>query len=126
MTARRLMAVLGAAACATAVTTGVALAHDEAQSTSPKKGAVLSALPAQVSVTWGEPVGRLTGATVTRNGKGNLVKTARIDRSNARKVVATLNRPGARWQAGTYRVTWRITAADGHRQTLVVGFTVRR
>lgn len=125
MTARSLIAVLGAAVCATAVT-GVALAHDEAASTSPKKGATLSALPAQVSMTWGEPVGRLNGATVTRNGTGNLVKSARIDPANARRVVATLSRPGSRWQPGSYRVTWRITAADGHKQTMVVPFTVKR
>ncbi len=125
MTARTLIAVLGAAVCATAVT-GVALAHDEAASTSPKKGAALTALPAQVSVTWGEQVGRLNGATVTRNGGGNLVKSARIDPANARRVVATLNRPGKKWQPGSYRVTWRITAADGHKQTLVVPFTVKK
>lgn len=125
MTARSLIAVLGAAVCATAVT-GVALAHDEAASTSPKRGAALSALPAQVSVTWGEPVGRLNGATVTRNGAGNLVKAARIDPANARRVVATLSRPGSSWQPGSYRVIWRITAADGHKQTMVVPFTVKR
>ncbi len=126
MTARSLVAVLGAVACATALTTGVALAHDEVAATSPKKGAVLRTLPPTVKVTLGEPVGRLNGVTVTRNGKGNLVKTARIDRSNARRVVATLKRPGRKWQPGTYRVKWRITAADGHRQTLVVQFKVKK
>ena len=125
MTARRLMAVVGATAVALGAT-GVALAHDEAGSTTPKKGATLTSLPAQVTVTWGEPVGRLNGATVTRNGKGNLVKSARIDPKNARRVVATLNRPGARYQPGSYKVTWRITASDGHKQTLVVPFTVKK
>ncbi len=125
MTVRGLIAVLGAAVCATAVT-GVAVAHDEAEAAYPKKGAALKKLPPQVRVTWGEPVGRLNRVTVTRNGKGNLVKAARIDRSNARRVVATLKRPGRKWQPGKYRVTWRITAADGHRQTLVVPFTVKK
>lgn len=125
MTARALMAVLGATVCATAVS-GVALAHNDARTTSPRSGAVLTALPAQVSVTWGEPVGRLNGVTVTRNGKGNLVKAARVNASNARRVVATLRRLGTRWQPGTYRVTWRLTGADGHRQTLVVPFTVAK
>ncbi len=124
MTARHVIALLGAAACAAGIT-GVAVAHDEAASTTPAKGAALASLPSQVSVTWGEPVGRLNGATVTRNGTGNLVKAAKIDPANARRVVATLNRPGKKWQPGTYRVVWRITAADGHRQTLVVPFTVK-
>ena len=29
-------------------------------------------------------------------------------------------------QAGTYRLTWRITGADGHRLTGTIAFRVRR
>jgi methionine-rich copper-binding protein CopC len=40
-------------------------------------------------------------------------------------VVATLKRPGARYRAGVWRVTWRVTGADGHTLTLTAGFRVR-
>lgn len=123
MTTRTVVAVLGAAAVGL-VGSGLALAHDEVASTFPKAGAALPHLPKTVSATYGEPLGRLTSATVTRNGKGNLVASARIDPTNAARAVATLKRPGRRWQPGAYAITWRAVAADGHAQTLKVSFTV--
>ena len=124
MSARILAATLAVTACA-AIGAGVAIAHDEVESTSPAKGAVLAKLPAKVSMTLGEAVGRLDSVTVTRNGRGNLVASSRIDPAKAARVVATLKRPGARWWPGTYRVTWKVTGADGHRQTLTAGFRVK-
>ena len=123
MTARIVAAALAVAACA-AIGAGVAAAHDEVEATSPVRGAVLTRLPAKVSMTFGETVGRLNAVRVTRNGRGNLVGSSRIDAGNAARVVVTLKRPGVKWWPGTYRVTWRITGADGHRQTLTAGFRV--
>jgi methionine-rich copper-binding protein CopC len=77
-------------------------------------------------MTFGETVGRLDRVTVTRNGRGNLVRSSRIAAGNAARVVATLKRPGARWWPGVYRVTWKVTGADGHTQTLTAGFRVVR
>jgi methionine-rich copper-binding protein CopC len=116
-------AALAAATLAGAA--GVAIAHDEVQGTTPARGAVLRNLPPKVSVTFGEPVGRLDRVTITRNGRGNFVKRAAIDPRNAARVVAVLKRPGGKARTGVWKVTWRVTSADGHRQVVTAGFRVR-
>jgi methionine-rich copper-binding protein CopC len=113
------------AAVALAGAAGVAVAHEEVASTTPARGAVLQNLPAKVTMTFGAPVGRVDGVRITRNGRGDFTKGARIDPRNAARVVATLKRPGKRYRAGLWKVTWRVTGADGHRQTLTAGFRVR-
>ncbi|MGE0029247.1 MAG: copper resistance protein CopC [Thermoleophilia bacterium] len=120
-------AALAAASVTVALagTAGVALAHDEVQGTTPARGAVLQNLPPKVSMTFGEAVGRLDKVTITRNGKGSFVKSAQIDPRNASRVVATLKRPGGKARKGVWKVTWRITSADGHKQVLSAGFRVR-
>jgi hypothetical protein len=40
-------------------------------------------------------------------------------------VVATLKRPGGKGRNGLWKVTWRITGADGHKQVLSASFRVR-
>jgi len=102
-----------------------AVAHDEVAGTTPARGAALQNLPPKVSMTFGEPVGRIGAVRVTRNGTGNFVKSAQIDPRNAARVVATLKRPGQKYRKGTWRVTWRVTGADGHTQTFTAGFRVR-
>jgi methionine-rich copper-binding protein CopC len=104
---------------------GAALAHDEVEGTTPARGAVLRDLPTKVSMTFGETVGRLDRVTITRNGTGNFVKAAGIDPRNAARVVATIRRPGVRFRKGLWKVTWRVTSADGHKQVLTAGFRVR-
>ena len=104
---------------------GVAVAHDAVAGTTPARGAVLRALPAKVSMTFGEPVGRLDTVTITRNGRGDFVRSARIDPRNAARVVAVLKRPGGKGRKGLWKVTWRVTSADGHTQVLTAGFRVR-
>ena len=113
------------AAVALAGTAGMAVAHDEVEGTTPARGAVLQNLPPKVSMTFGETVGRLDKVTITRNGRGNFTRSAQIDPRNAARVVATLKRPGARFRKGLWKVTWRITSADGHKQVLTAGFRVR-
>ncbi|HTI35366.1 MAG TPA: copper resistance protein CopC [Miltoncostaea sp.] len=123
MSTRTRAAALAVVALAGAA--GVAVAHEEVEGTTPARGAVLRTLPAKVSMTLGESVGRLDTVTITRNGRGNFVKGSGIDPRNAARVVATLTRPGPRFRKGLWKVTWRITAADGDRQVLTAGFRVR-
>ena len=113
------------AVVALAGSAGVAVAHDEVEGTTPARGAVLRVLPAKVSMTFGETVGRLDKVAITRNGKGDFGKRAGIDPRNAARVVATIKRPGARFRKGLWKVTWRVTSADGHKQVLTAGFRVR-
>jgi methionine-rich copper-binding protein CopC len=123
MSVKLKVAALAAAALVGAA--GVAVAHDDVKRTTPARGAVLKNLPPKVSMTFGEAVGRLDTVRITRNGRGNFVKSAQIDPRNASRVVAVLKRPGAKGRKGTWRVTWRITSADGHKQVLTAGFRVR-
>lgn len=113
------------AAVALAGGAGVALAHEEVARTTPARGASLEHLPPKVSMRFGEPVGRIDAVRITRNGAGNFVKGSQIDPRNAARVVATLKRPGGKYRKGLWRVTWRITGADGHKQTFTAGFRVR-
>lgn len=123
MSVKLKVAALAAAALVGAA--GVAVAHDEVKRTTPARGAVLKNLPAKVSMTFGEPVGRLDRVTITRNGRGDFVKRTQIDPRNASRVVATLKRPGGKARKGLWKVTWRVTSADGHKQVLTAGFRVR-
>lgn len=123
--ARRRALVLAGGALVAAVAASPALGHAEAVSMTPKHGTTLTRVPAQMTVTFGEPIGRLGAVRVTRNRAGNLVKGARIAPANARRAVITLKRPGPRKQAGLYRLTWRVTSADGHPVSGVVVFRVR-
>jgi methionine-rich copper-binding protein CopC len=58
-------------------------------------------------------------------GTGDFTKTSQIDPRNASRVVATLTRPGGKARKGLWKVTWRITSADGHKQVFTAGFRVR-
>jgi methionine-rich copper-binding protein CopC len=124
MSARTIAAALAAALCLGAGAT-TALAHTELESSSPRDGATLSRLPARVVLTYGEPIARAGTVTVGRNGRGNLAATVAKDPRDARRVVVTLKRPGRKWQAARYRVSWRIIAADGDPVTGAIGFRVR-
>ena len=112
-------------AVALAGAAGVAVAHEEVAGTTPARGAALQNLPAKVSMTFGEPVGRIDAVRITRNGAGNFVKGSQVDPRNAARVVATLKRPGPKFRKGLWKVTWRVTSADGHKQVLTAGFRVR-
>ena len=125
MSARTIAAGLAVALCLGAGAT-TALAHTEVQSSSPKDGATIARLPARVVLTFAEPISRVRRVVVKRNGKGNLAKTVAQDPRDARRVLVTLKRPGAKWQPGRYRVNWLITATDGDAVNGVVAFRVVR
>ena len=122
----RIAAALAAASCMAALGAATALGHSTVRSSSPKAGAVLARSPATMTISFGDPIGRLGTFTATRNGEGNLVKSVRISPRNARRAVVSLKRPGPRKQHGTYRVNWRITGDDGHAVKGVISFRVRR
>lgn len=108
-----------------AVATTPALGHSDVTASSPAHGSTLTRVPAQMTVTFGDAIGKLGTMTVARNGTGNLVKASRTSPTDARTAVITLKRPGPKKQAGLYRLTWRIVGADGHRLTGVIAFRVR-
>lgn len=119
---RTAAALAGATALALAATT--ATAHTEVTSSSPAHGSKPVRPPATMTITFGEPLLRAGTTTMTRNGSGQLVKSAKVSRANSRTVVLALKRPGPRKWAGVYRLTWRVTGADGHALRGVIVYRV--
>lgn len=116
------LAVSGVAALAGA---GVASAHTHVTASTPKHGSAVAKLPKTATITFGEAIGRVGNVRITRDGRGNYTKAARLAPGNARRVVVTLKNVAASAQKGTYRIVWNITGADGHAQKGVIAFRVR-
>lgn len=125
MTTRRPVAALAAATCLASLGAGTALAHTDVESSTPRDGAVLARTPATATVTFGEPMQRVSRITVSRNGQGNLVKSARLSPRDASVATVTLKRPGPKKQPGTYRLRWEVVGADGHALTGTITYRVR-
>jgi methionine-rich copper-binding protein CopC len=98
-----------------------AMSHSGATSSSPKEGSVVSALPATVTITFGD---RLLGVTSVRvlDPKGiDHAASARLNPRNAAMVVVRTRRPGA----GRYTVVWKVRSEDGHPASGTFRFRVR-
>jgi methionine-rich copper-binding protein CopC len=122
----RVAAALAAASLVGSLGAATALGHSELESSTPRNGAVLARTPARVTLTFHGVVVRLGRITATRNRADDLVRSAVISPRNASRVVIRLKRPGPRKQPGAYRVSWRVTGADGHVVSGAIGFRVRR
>jgi methionine-rich copper-binding protein CopC len=123
---RRIVVAATISVAAALGASGTAWAHAALEASAPRQGAVLKRPPARASLTFSEPVGRIVSVRVTRNGRGNLARAARIAPRDAARVVVSLRRPGRRAWAGRYRIVWRVRSADGHVIRGVVGYRVRR
>ncbi len=103
---------------APAVTATPASAHDVLISTAPAANATVATVPAEVTLTFDEPAVAV-GATIRVSGPAGDVQSGTprlVDRSVTQDVAA-----GS--PAGTYRVAWRVTSADGHPVTGEFSFT---
>lgn len=122
---RMLAAGIAVAAAATLAGASAASAHTSVVSTTPKHGAKLKALPGTATITFSGPMVRVGKVRVTRNGRGNLVRSARLAPGNARRIVVRLKRVAPARQKAVYRIVWNATSPDGHAQRGVVAFRVR-
>ena len=97
---------------------GPAHAHDELISTNPADKAEVATLPDQVVLTFEEPPVK-TGSQVLVTGPGGNVAAGQpvLSGDDVTQAIA----PGS--PAGTYTVTWRITADDGHAVFGTFSFT---
>jgi copper resistance protein C len=95
-----------------------AQAHDELISTNPADKAQIAVLPDQVVLTFEEPPVK-TGSQVLVKGPNGNVETGSplLSGDDVTQAIA----PGS--PAGTYTVTWRITADDGHAVFGTFSFT---
>jgi methionine-rich copper-binding protein CopC len=99
-----------------------AFAHAPVLGTFPAKGATVSPVRT-VSVRFGESV--VTGLISVRRSDGTAVRAraAGLDPRNGARLRATFAR---RLPAGSYKVSWRARADDGHSERGTFTFRVRR
>lgn len=111
--------------CVTAVvailgllTAGPASAHDVLVSTDPADGATVATAPDAVTLTFAQPALAI-GTTLRVTGPGGDVQSGAprlVD-----DVVTQRLAPGI--PAGSYRIAWRVTSADGHPVSGQLSFT---
>lgn len=110
-TARRApVALRCAVAIAALALPGAAQAHVELVRSTPPEGAVAAEPPPRIALRFTAPVLEVVSAEVRAPSGADLVSSARVDPSDARRVVIDVR--GA--AAGPYRVAWAVTASDGH------------
>src|SRR4051794_22477450 len=109
------VAVLGAGLTATN-----AFGHAEVKNRTPKPGSSLSSAPKTIRISFDEAVVTGKFASVTRNGKA--VAFASKLSTHKAAIIAT---PKSELQAGTYKVSWRALADDGHHEKGSWSFRVR-
>lgn len=108
--------VLAAVLCALAP---AVFAHSPLIATTPKKGAVLSQAPAEVTFRFNGTI-RLTRVRWTREGGA----TGDFDLSGYGDFAASFALPFAGDGAGEYLIEWRGLGDDGHPQNGIFYFTI--
>lgn len=114
----RLAAAIAAAALVL-VTAAPAEAHTTLTWSDPAKGATVSAPPAQIRLTYADPV-RFPGVVVTdaKGGHHESGKPQAVDNHVVQPIQGVL-------PSGVYTVGWRVVAEDGHPVTGEYKFTVK-
>lgn len=102
-----------------AISAAPALAHAEIESATLADGAVVSAAPAEFSVTFGEPVAVAGVGLKTSDGSD-----VALDFTPAADPVATFIVPLPALEPGGYALTVRALGDDGHVMTETLSFTV--
>jgi hypothetical protein len=110
-----------AATAAIMLSASPVLAHARLVSATPGSGAVVSA-PGAVSLTFSERFAAPFSTVEVEDGRGRMVALTRMVSEDGKTLGGSFAAP---LTAGTYRVTWAIAAADGHRMTGTYSFTVR-
>jgi methionine-rich copper-binding protein CopC len=119
---RRLASILVLALAATGGAPAAALAHAFLQAASPKAGARMASAPAEVRLTFSEPIeaGFSTVAVSGPAGFGGAAP-ARPAPGDHRGLAVALRRP---LPAGRYQVRWRVLSVDSHVTQGSFGFEV--
>lgn len=117
----RLRYIALAAAAVASIAAPVAMAHSGIESTTPKAGSVVRALPANVTITFADRLLRVTRVQVLDAKGVDHAVSARLDPRNAAKVVVRTRRP----VAGNYRVLWKVQSEDGHSEAGTFRFRAR-
>jgi methionine-rich copper-binding protein CopC len=116
---RRTLAVLAVVVVALLAGAGAAQAHSTLVSADPADGSAVGSVPAQVTLTFSEPVEPLGTQVVVLAPDGRTVSSG--DAVLAGTSVSEALVSGL--PAGVYRVEWRVTSSDGHPVSGTFGFT---
>ncbi|MBX9576048.1 MAG: copper resistance protein CopC [Caulobacteraceae bacterium] len=98
-----------------------AAAHARLVSATPGSGATVTA-PRGISLTFSDRFAAPFSTVSVEDSRGRGVKLTKTVSEDGRTLGGSYEAP---LPAGTYRVTWAIAAADGHRMTGTYSFTVR-
>lgn len=101
--------------------TAPALAHARLVSATPGDGATVTA-PLMISLTFSERFAAPFSTIEIEDSRGRTVSLTKTVSEDGKTLGGRFASP---LTAGTYRVTWAIAAADGHRMTGTYSFTVR-
>ena len=112
---------VAAATAAIMLIASPALAHARFVSATPGNGATVSA-PRTISLTFSERFAAPFSTVEVEDGRGRAVALTKTVSEDGKALGGSFAAP---LPAGTYRVTWAIAAADGHRMTGNYSFTVR-
>lgn len=117
----RLRDIVLTASAVALIAAPAAMAHSGLRSTSPKAGSVVAALPASVTITFQGRLLRVTSVKVIDRKGVDHAASARLDPRNAARVVVRTRNP----VPGSYAVTWKVQAEDGHSEAGTFGFRAR-
>ncbi|MBA4000498.1 copper homeostasis periplasmic binding protein CopC [Brevundimonas sp.] len=110
-----------AVASAMVLSTTPAFAHARLVSATPGDGATVAA-PRTISLTFSERFAAPFSTVELEDSQGRPVALTKTVSEDGKTLGGSFAAP---LTAGTYRVTWAIAAADGHRMTGTYSFTVR-
>lgn len=123
--ARQILAVLGLAAAAMTLVATPALAHSELKSSNPTQGQVVAELPAQVELTFNQQIAPKFAA-VALGPRGGATSSPLDVSVQGATVTATLTKDtSTKATPGRWRVSYRVTSADGHPIEGSVDFVLR-
>lgn len=99
------------AALAVLLPASPASAHATLLRTDPSSGAILNEAPAQVTLTFSEPVGTSLGKVSVVDPDGKAVQSGRLTQRKGAEATVKLK---SDLRQGTYLVSYRVISADGH------------
>lgn len=116
----RLVALVAAVVAALVLSTGVAAAHAELLSMSPKDGSTYANPPTEVVLKFSEAIQTTGSEVVVTSPSGTTVSTGEPDIVDG----VVTERLTSMTEAGQYRIVARVISDDGHPVTAAGTFTV--
>jgi methionine-rich copper-binding protein CopC len=116
------LTLLGAFGAATMIAASPAYAHAHLVKSSPTANATLHTGPKTISLTFSERlVPAFSKLAVTMPARGTNIPVQSDVSADGKRIIGTLTRPLA---SGSYKVTWTIASADGHKMSGSLNFKV--